>query len=277
MKCSKHPDKEAAAICERCNLLYCGNCVLSSNGKCPKCGNTLRSPQGVLPYEIYQDELYKGRGQPSFIEAINSIYIEPEREMKQLKEYASLFTGFINITILYIIITAMRIILTVVIASGVIPMTGSNANLLGVQTIFAFIIVTILYFGVLIFGWLFSSFIYFLPAKLLGGTGEFVHQASLLSYIMLAVLPLELFSLALIAIPVLGLFIGVAATIAVFFYSIFLICLSIRVVNGFNTLKTLASFIISSAIFLLLNLLLIALAVLIFAMPFIGNLPHPSL
>jgi hypothetical protein len=276
MKCSKHPDKDAAAICESCNLLYCGSCALSSNGKCPKCGNPLHSPKSVLPYEISQNELYKGKGQPRFLEALNSLYVEPERAIRRLKEYPSLFTGVINITVIYLIITVLRLLISAIIVLGFIQMPGSNANLFGAQTIFAFIILAIFYFGVFILAWLFMSLIYFLPAKLLGGKGTYVQQACLLSYIMLATLPLEVLVILLAALPILGPLIAVLANLAVSLYMLFITFLSIREANEFSNIRAAISFVISLAVFAFLAFLLTALLVLIFAMPFIGNLPYPS-
>ncbi len=280
MKCSNHPDKEASAICERCNLLYCGNCVLSSNGKCPKCGNTLRSPQSVMSYEISQSELYKGGGQPHLMNAINSLYMEPQRAMRRLREYPSLLTGVINVTILYLIVTIL--IIAVLLALVLVPTPSGvgvdmMATLLDVKTIFRFFIGVMLYYGFTIFGWLFSSFIYWVPAKLLGGKGEFVQQASVFSYMMLALFPLWLFSSVLAAIPIFGVFIAIAAILVVFFYSMYLIFLSILEIHEFGTFKAIASLLISIAIFLLLGLLLLTILLVIFAMPFIGNLPLPHI
>ncbi|NYZ78693.1 YIP1 family protein [Candidatus Micrarchaeota archaeon] len=277
MKCSNHPDKDAAAMCERCNLLYCGNCALSSNGKCPKCGNPLRSPQSVPSYEISQQELYKGKGQPRILEAVSSLYVEPERAIRRLKEYPSLLTGVVNLAVLYFFMLALWIIFLVVIA--LVPTTfGINAqpNLFDVKNIFAFLIVNIFYFGVSILGWLLASLIHFLPAKLLGGKGEYVQQACILSYIMLAMFPLWIFAMVLGAVPVFGLFIALVANLLILSYTLFLIFLGIREVNEFNTVKAIISFVISLAITAFLAFLLAVLLVLIFAMPIIGNLPYPS-
>jgi hypothetical protein len=277
MKCSKHPDKEAAAICDRCNLPYCGNCALSSNGKCPKCGDTLHSPKN-MPYDISQQELNKGKGQPRILEALNSLYMEPERAIRRLKEYPSLLTGVINITILYLIITVIRLILTIVIYMGFIRMISSNIDLFGAQTIFTFIMVSILYFGVSISAWLFLSFIYFLPAKLLGGKGTYVQHASLLSYIMLALFPLEVFAILLEPVPLFGPFIALIVNFAVYLYALYIIFLSIREINEFNNVKAAISLVITFAIYtaLIIFLFVVSLA-LIFSTPFIGNLPYPSL
>jgi hypothetical protein len=280
MKCSNHPDKDVAAICDRCNLLYCGNCALSSNGKCPKCGNTLRSPQSVMSFELYQNDLYKGKGQPRIMEAINSLYMEPERAMKRLKEYSSLFAGVINVTILYLIVTFLRIVLMIAFVVLLAP-AGGGINqlmaLLDVKVIFAFILTTVFFYGVAIIGWLASSFLYYLPAKFLGGKGEYVQQASLLTYIMLAIFPLSVFSSVLMAIPVLGPFISVVATVMVSLYSLFLIFLSIREISEFRTLKAIASLIISFILIIAISIIAILLLMLLFPVPDIGKLPLPSI
>jgi hypothetical protein len=276
MKCCNHPEKEASAICERCNLLYCGSCVLSSNGKCPKCGNLLRSPQSVMSYEINQDEIYKGRGQPHLLEAVNSLYMEPQRAMRRLKEYSSILTGVITLTILYLILTVLRVLLAFLLAALFMPVGGADAisSFLDGKTILAFFIATLLYFGVFIFGWLFSSLVYLLPAKLLGGKGEYVQQASLLAYIMFAIFPIGAFSVLLAAIPQFGPFIAFLASAIVVVYLLYLIFLSIREINQFNTMKALASSIISLAIFVFTALLIAGISMLILAL--LGNLPQPS-
>jgi hypothetical protein len=276
VKCSKHSDKEAAAICERCNLLYCGSCALSSNGKCPKCGNTLRSPQAAVPDDAYQKELYKGRGQPHTFEAINALYMEPVRAFRRLKEYASLLIGVFNITIVYSIV--LFIALIVVLVSFVMPvMLVAGASLDLLPFVFTFFIAVVFYYGVFIFSWIFSSLIYFLPAKLLGGKGEFVQQACLLSYMMLAALPIAALSLAISFVPVFGPFIAFVAGIIASLYFLYLTFLSIREINEFSALKTLASFVISLVIFFILSLALATLLVLIFAPPNLGNIPYPSI
>ncbi|NYZ76340.1 YIP1 family protein [Candidatus Micrarchaeota archaeon] len=276
MKCSNHPDKEASAICERCNLFYCGNCVLSSNGKCPKCRNTLCSPQSVMSYEIHQDEIYKGRGQPHLIEAVNSLYMEPERAMRRIKEYSSLLTSTIHLTLLYIIMFVIWVLLLIVVS--MVPDTFGivQPNLMNARNIFTFVLVNILYFGVFIVVWLFASLLYFLPAKLLGGKGEYIQQASLLAYIMFAIFPLGTFSVLLAAIPQLGPSIAFLASAIVVVYLLYLIFLSIREINQFKTTKALMSLAISIAIFVFIGLLITLISMLIFSLPIIGNLPQPS-
>lgn len=278
MKCSKHPEKDAVAICEGCSLLYCGDCALSSNGKCPKCGNTLRSPQSVMSYEISQKELYKGRGQPNLIEAINSLYIEPERGMRRLNEYPSLFVGIMNITILYLTIIFLRIVALLLIALVLMPETSGAAisSLVDAQFLFAFFIGAILEYGLCIFAWMFISFVCFIPAKLLGGKGTFAMEASLLSHIMVALLPLFLVSIVLVFIPTFGFFIAVAAVLITSFYLIFLVFLSIRETNEFDTVRAIASLLISIGIFGFLSIMLLLIYLLILAIPLIGNLVHPS-
>lgn len=231
-----------------------------------------------MSYEISQAELYKGKGQPRLTEAINSLYMEPERGIRRLKEYSSLFTGVINVTIVYTITTVLRILALLFIVAVVMPETGVGvfSALLDVRNIFSFFIVTVIYYGISIVGWLFSSFIYFLPAKLLGGKGTFAQQAFMLSYLMIALLPLGIFSALLAVIPTFGLFTALVVSIVIFFYSTFLIFLTIREINEFSTLKAIISLLISTGIFIFLSLLLSLVLVLIFALPFIGNLPLPS-
>jgi hypothetical protein len=212
------------------------------------------------------------------LEALNSLYIEPERAMKRLKGYSSLFTGVINITTIYIFVTVLRLLLSALIFSGFISMVGSNTNSFGAQDIFAFIILAILYFGVFILSWLFMSSIYFLPAKLLGGKGTYVQQACLLSYIMLAIFPLEIVIILLAAVPVLGPLIAILANFAVSIYTLFITFLSIREANEFSNIRAAISFFISLAILVAIFLMFAAtILAIIFVMPFIGNLPYPSL
>jgi len=274
MKCSNHPDKEASAICDRCNLFYCGNCVLSSNGKCPKCGNLLSSPKNAMSYEINQDELYRGKGQPHLIEAVNSLYMEPLRTIRRLKEYSSLLTSTVHLTLLYLVMFVIWVLLLIVVS--LVPDTFGVAqpNLMNARNIFTFILVNILYFGIFIVVWLFASLLYFLPAKLLGGKGEYIQQASLLAYIMFAIFPLGTFSVLLAAIPQLGPSIAFLASAIVVVYLLYLIFLSIREINQFNAMKALASFIISLAIFVFIAILIAGISVLILAL--LGNLPQPS-
>lgn len=263
-------------MCEKCNLLYCGSCALSSNGKCPKCGNVLRSPESVMSYDVFKSEIYRGKGQPRLLEALSALYIEPERAMKTLREYSSLFTAAINITILYLLVTFLRIVLLVIILSGmfVVSPTGPAPTPLG-TTVFEFIITTLLYYGVLIFGWLLASLLYWLPSKLLGGKGEFVQQASLLSYILLNLFPLQIFSMMLLAVPAFGAFLSSAGAIVVFFYSTFLIFMSIREINEFSNPKALVSFAISTAVFIGIGVALSVLLALLVLLH-IGNIPYPS-
>jgi hypothetical protein len=147
---------------------------------------------------------------------------------------------------------------------------------MNVRSIFTFLLVNILYFGIFVVAWLFASFLFFLPAKLLGGKGEYIQHASLLSYIMLAVFPLGLLSALTAAIPTFGSLIALLAGALVPVYSLYLIFLSIREINQFKTNKALISLAISIAIFIFIGLLITLISMLIFSLPIIGNLPQPS-
>lgn len=232
-------------------------------------------------YEISQSDLYKGKGQPHLIEAINSLYIEPERAMRRLKEYSSLFTGAVNIAILYLLIILIYfgfLLLSILAFEPPDVGIGQLHSLLSMQFIFSFFMNVMIGFGVLISTWLFASLVYWLPAKLLKGKSEYVQQASILSYVMLALFPLGLFSSLLGLIPLLGPFIALLSNLIVFFYSLFIIFLSIREINEFSNLKAIISLLISTALFMIIGLILLLFFMLLFSfsLPFIGNLPHQS-
>ncbi|QLJ53070.1 MAG: hypothetical protein Sv326_0895 [Candidatus Fermentimicrarchaeum limneticum] len=272
MKCSKHPDKDAVAVCEKCNLLYCGSCALSSNGKCPACGSMLGSPKSMLPFEMNQEELYKGRDAPQLLEAVTSLYIEPVRTIRRLKQYASLITGAMNVTMLYAV--AMTIWLGMVVVYAMLVMSGGRgiSILTSPTTLFSMVFALILYFGVSMVSWLVSSAILYFPAKLRGGRGTFIQQACILSYAMLALFPLTIFSSVLSIIPYIGPFISVFVSLAVFVYSIFLNVLIIREVNELNTMSAIISFVISAIIYFILIAVLVVLMFLPLIAGIIGKL-----
>jgi len=209
------------------------------------------------------------------VEAVNALYMEPERAMRRIKGYSSLITSTIHLSMLYLVMFLIWTVALVIIA--LIPETfgvSRPPNLLDVRNIFTFLLVNIIYFGVFIFIWMFSSFLFFLPAKLLGGKGTYLQQASLLAYIMVALFPLGFFAVLTVAIPAVGPIIAFLAIIMVSICSFYLVFLSIREVNQFKTVKALASFVISLAIFVFIAILIAGISVLILAL--LGNLPQPS-
>jgi len=266
MKCSKHPDKDAVAVCEKCNLLYCGSCALSSNGKCPACGSMLGSPRSMLPFEMNQEELYKGRDAPRMLEAVTSLYIEPVRMMRRLKQYASLITGAMNVTMLYAV--AMTMWLGMVVVYTLTPGGPGISILTSPITLFSMVFALIFYFGVSMVSWLVSSAILYFPAKLLGGRGTFIQQACILSYAMLALFPLSISSSVLFIIPYIGPLISLFASLAVFVYGIFLNVLIVREVNELNTMSAIISFVISAII----HFILIAVLVVLMFLPLIAGI-----
>jgi len=272
MKCSKHVDKDAVAMCERCNLFYCGDCVLSSNGKCPACGNILSSPRSMLSFEIDRNELYKGRGSPHLLEAVSSLYLEPVRTIRRLEQYVSLTNGVINVSLIYLIATVVRVA-AFVILSPFIPGGQGVQTISSPQFLFALLINIIIGFGVSILSWLFSSAILHFPAKLLGGKGTFVQQSSLLSYVMLAVLPLSIFVIVVVLVPLLGVLLTLLGSLAVLIYTSFLTVLVIREINGFNTLRAVISLIISILASFILSVLLAILIFLPTIMQMLGKSP----
>jgi len=263
MKCFKHPDKDAAAMCEKCNLFYCGSCVLSSNGRCPSCGRALRSPES-LAMDITPEDIYRGQGPPKLTQAINSLYIEPVRTIRRLRQNASLFNGVINVTILYIILTLLRVAVMFAILIFIAPLIpgGTGPQLVSAiisqffssQVLVYFLVGVFLGYGAFVIFWLVLSLILFEPAKLLGGKGTFVQQASLLSYAMLAVLPLFIFSSALIIMPYnLGLILAFLGNSATLIYALLLTIIIIKEINEFDKFTTVVSFLVSFFILILLS------------------------
>jgi hypothetical protein len=128
MKCSKHQEKDAVAMCDKCNLSYCGDCTLSSNGRCPACGKALVSPEAVL-MGMSPEEMHRNQDVPTAYQAINSLYLEPVRTIRRLMQNASLFTGVVNITIVYMIMTLVRLAAVVALLVFIIPMTSGGAGI----------------------------------------------------------------------------------------------------------------------------------------------------
>jgi|GEM_PF-4985436 hypothetical protein len=268
MKCSNHPNRDAVGFCERCNLYYCGACVLSSNGKCPACGNLLSSPS-VSSFETNIEEFYKGGDAPKMIQAVTSIYIEPLRAFRKLKYYSSLLRGFTNISLLYLIAMFSRIAVIALIALFVRPRGAGLEVLVQPSTLFSLFITTLFGFGIAIFSWLLSSAILYLPAKLLGGRGNFVEQACLLSYVGLALLPLYICTFILAIIPYAGFLLALLAVVVVLLYGIFLTLITIKEIHQFPLPTTLISFSIS----FLIHLFLAAISVMLLVYLIIGKLP----
>jgi len=242
-------------MCEKCNLFYCGDCTLSSNGRCPACGKALISPEAVL-MGMSPEDMYRNQDMPSQYQAINSLYLEPVRTIRRLMQNASLFTGVANITIVYMIIALVRLAVVFALLVFIVPMTSGGAGLQSVSAgisqlsstsfIVNFLVSTFLWYGVFVIYWLVQSLILFAPAKLLGGRGTFAQQACLLSYAMLAVLPIFVFSLAAIVIPYgIGIPLAFLGNAVAFIYALLLVILIIKETNEFGKFTAVLSFFIS--------------------------------
>jgi len=262
MKCSKHREKDAVAVCEKCNISCCGDCALSSNGRCPSCGKALSSPEAV-PLYTSPEEMYGRQDAPSPQEAINSLYLEPVRTIRRLMPAASLFTGVINISIVYVMITLVRVALAFAALVLVPPVTSGGtglqsasagiSRLLSASFIVDFLVSAFLWYGVFVISWLVQSLILFAPAKLLRGKSTFAQQACLLSYAMLAVLPIAVFSLALVVIPYgIGSTLAFLGAVVALVYTLLLTILIIKETNEFSKFTAVLSFFISFSITILL-------------------------
>lgn len=203
------------------------------------------------------------------IQAVTSIYIEPLRAFRKLKYYSSLLRGFTNISLLYLIAMFSRIAVIALIALFVRPRGAGLEVLVQPSTLFSLFITTLFGFGIAIFSWLLSSAILYLPAKLLGGRGNFVEQACLLSYVGLALLPLYICTFILAIIPYAGFLLALLAVVVVLLYGIFLTLITIKEIHQFPLPTTLISFSIS----FLIHLFLAAISVMLLVYLIIGKLP----
>ena len=250
-------------MCDKCNVFYCGDCALSSNGRCPSCGRALRSPE-ALAMDMTPEDIYKRQGPPKLAQAINSFYIEPVRTIRRIRQNASLFTGVVNITIVYTILTLLRIAASFAILIFILPMIpgGTAPQILSAvisqffspQVLAYFLTGTFLGYGAFVIFWLVLSLILFAPAKLLGGKSTFAQQATLLSYAMLVALPVFIFSLALLIVPYnLGYILSFLGVVATLIYAILLTALITREINEFDKFTTVLSCLVSFFILVLLS------------------------
>lgn len=269
MKCSKHKENDAVAMCDTCNLFYCGNCALSSNGRCPICGKALISPEAVL-VGMGPEDMYQRQGAPSLYKAVSSLYLEPVRTIRRLMQNASLFTGAINITIVYVIITLLRLAMILALQVFIVPAASGGAGLqslsaglsqlLSTSFIVSFLVSTFLGYGVFVISWLALSLILFAPAKLLGGKSAFAQQACLLPYAMLAVLPIVVFSLASIILPYgIGVPLAFLGNAVALVYALLLTILILKEINEFGKFTTVVSFFISFSIVVALSVMLLSI------------------
>lgn len=257
-------------MCDRCNLFYCGDCALSSNGKCSVCGNTLRSPKLVLPFEVDPKELYKGRGQPGLVEAVRQMYMEPMRAMRRLLVYTSLTTAVLNATLLFLIMSSIQF------AFLLLSLIASYNTPLFTHLLFTFLLSLLYDYAFWIISWLTASLIYYIPARMLGGKGSFLQQAYLLSYIMLATFPFAVFVALFFVVSIFsaslqptmydiwGIMMLVAFLItgALYLYSQFLVFVSILEIHQLGRLKSLASLLVSIFVPIILGVLLLLLNIL---------------
>ncbi|MEM3555416.1 MAG: Yip1 family protein [Candidatus Micrarchaeia archaeon] len=239
--------------------------MLSLNGKCPVCGNLLTSPKEVMSFDRSAEEFYKEESAPKITDAVISLYIEPLRAVKKLKYHSSLLRGFMNVSLLYLIATAFRILVML----AVLFLLRLPEVMLQPSTLFSLLITTIYGFGIAVISWLVSSAILYLPAKMLGGKGTFVEQACLLSYVALALAPFYIFAAILITIPYFGFILSLIGFVIISLYGIFLTLVTIKEIHSFNPLIAVLSFSISFLIHILLTI--ISAVLLIFLIT--GKLP----
>jgi len=255
-------------MCEHCNIFFCGSCVLSSNGKCPACGKVLRSPDAIVPFGLDADEIYRHEGSPKIIDTVSALYIEPERVMRKLKQHSYIINGVINIAIIYFFLTVLRILITFLAVLFLTPGGTGLHSLSDPVFVFAFVMSIIYGFGISVVLWLGLSAILYIPAKFLEGKGTFSDQATLLSYAVIAVMPLYVFTFALFMMPYAGFFLGILGVLAVTAYAAFLVILIIREIHGFDMLKAATS--LSVSIFIII--ILAGVVLVLFLMPLVDEL-----
>lgn len=283
MKCSTHGDAEAVAVCKKCKLLYCGNCVLSTNGKCAACGFPLSSPESQ-PIEPEREEVKIDRSSVKtapplgVIGALISIYIEPVKAMKMLKENASITGGCKNIVISCAAVMLIPFLTIISVFAVAARYAGSVAVGVMLTALSLFVMSFIIWVVLAIVGSLIHSVIVYVVATILGGNGSITQQFYITSYISIAFVPVYylgilltmilapvtlLSTTSLLASLTLLAIISRIIVLLISLYIIFLEVLNIREVYGLKTINAIASFIISAVISAILFVILLLILELI--------------
>jgi hypothetical protein len=180
----------------------------------------------------------------------------PIQTFKKEKKNADLTEGAKNIALAGLI-TGLISGLVFLVVGSIYSMANPYAmGLIGIPAFVAILIVSPI---VSVIGWLISSGIYYLIARLLGGRGDYKTQSYLIA---LYSAPMGIVITVLNLVPILGSILSLLGAI----YSLYLLTLSLKETHGFSTGKAVLTWLIP---FLVIAVIAIAVA-LVFAVALVS-------